>query len=48
MPDWPVGVKDANDAVGKIGKLATLWHVIYAKESNNLKIQLRAKKWFKE
>jgi hypothetical protein len=48
MPDWPVGVKDANDAVGKLGKLATLWHVVYAKESNNLKIQLRAKKWFKE
>ncbi len=48
MPDWPEGVKDANDAVGKLGKLATLWHVVHAKESNNLKIQLKAKKWFKE
>jgi hypothetical protein len=48
MPDWPEGVKDANDAVIKLGRLATLWHVIYARESNNLKIQLKAKKWFKE
>jgi hypothetical protein len=48
MPDWPVGVKDVNDAVVKIGKLATLYLIIQAKESNSLKIQLRAKKWFKE
>jgi hypothetical protein len=48
MPDWPVGVKDINDAVIKLGKLATLWLIINAKESNSLKIQLRAKKWFKE
>ena len=48
MPDWPAGVKDINDAVVKLGKLATLWLIISAKESNSLKIQLRAKKWFKE
>jgi len=48
MPDWPVGVKDVNDAVIKLGQLATLWMIINAKESNSLKIQLRAKKWFKE
>ena len=48
MPDWPAGVKDINDAVVKLGKLATLWLIINAKESNSLKIQLRAKKWFKE
>jgi hypothetical protein len=48
MPDWPVGVKDINDAVIKLGKLATLWLIVSAKESNNLKIQLRAKKWFNE
>ena len=48
MPDWPVGVKDVNDAVVKLGKLATLWLIVNAKESNTLKIQLRAKKWFKE
>jgi DNA primase len=48
MPDWPEGVKDVNDAVRKLGRLATLWMIVTAKESNNLKIQLRAKKWFKE
>jgi hypothetical protein len=48
MPNWPNGVKDVNDAVVKIGKLATLYLIISAKESNSLKIQLRAKKWFKE
>ena len=48
MPNWPDGVKDINDAVVKLGKLATLWLVVSAKESNGLKIQLRAKKWFKE
>jgi len=48
MPDWPEGVKDVNDAVRKLGRLATLWMIVTAKESNTLKIQLRAKKWFKE
>ena len=48
MPDWPDGVKDVNDAVCKLGRLATLWLIVSAKESNNLKIQLRAKQWFKE
>jgi hypothetical protein len=48
MPDWPAGVKDVNDAVIKIGRLATLWLIVQAKETNSLKIQLRAKKWFKE
>jgi hypothetical protein len=48
MPDWPQGVKDVNDALIKLGRLATLYMIISAKESNSLKIQLRAKKWFKE
>jgi hypothetical protein len=48
MPNWPEGIKDINDAVVKLGKLATLWLIVSAKESNNLKIQLRAKKWFNE
>jgi hypothetical protein len=48
MPDWPAGVKDVNDAIIKLGRLATLWLIISAKESNSLKIQLRVKKWFKE
>lgn len=48
MPDWPKGVKDVNDAVCKLGRLATLYLIASAKESNSLKIQLRAKKWFKD
>ena len=48
MPDWPEGVKDVNDAVIKLGRLATLYLIAQARESNSLKIQLRAKKWFKE
>ena len=48
MPDWPNGVKDVNDALVKLGKLATLWLIVSAKESNSLKIQLKAKKWFQE
>jgi hypothetical protein len=48
MPDWPEGVKDINDAVIKIGKLAALWSIVQAKESNALKIRLKAKQWFKD
>lgn len=48
MPDWPAGIKDINDALVKLGRLATLWLITSAKESNTLKIQLRARKWFKE
>jgi len=48
MPNWPDGIKDVNDAIIKLGRLATLWLITDAKESNTLKIQLRAKKWFKE
>lgn len=48
MPDWPNGIKDVNDAVQKLGKLATLYLILSAKESSSLKIQLKAKKWFKE
>ena len=47
MPNWPEGIKDINDAVIKIGKVATLWLIVTAKESNALKIRLRAKQWFK-
>ena len=48
MPNWPEGIKDVNDAVIKLGRLATLYLITSAKESNSLKIQLKAKKWFKE
>lgn len=48
MPDWPDNVKDVNDAIIKLGRLATLYKIAQAKEANPLKIQLKAKKWFKE
>lgn len=48
MPEWPDGIKDVNDAVVKLGRLATLWLIIQAKESYELKIKLKAKTWFKE
>jgi len=48
FPDWPEGVKDVNDAVKLYGKLATLYSILSTKESNNLKIQLKSRKWFKK
>jgi hypothetical protein len=48
MPNWPEGVKDVNDAVMKLGRLATLYLIASSRESNELKIRLRAKTWFKE
>lgn len=48
MPEWPDNVKDVNDAVKILGRLTTLWVILQAKESYSLKIQLRAKSWFKK
>ncbi len=48
MPNWPEGIKDVNDAVNKLGKLRTLYLIRESIETNNLKIQLTAKKWFKD
>lgn len=47
MPDYPDGIKDINDAVVKLGRLATLYLIVQAKQNNSLKIQLREKQWFK-
>jgi len=47
MPDWPEGIKDVNDAIRILGRLCTLWMILQAKESYSLKIQLKAKAWFK-
>lgn len=47
MPDFPDGIKDINDAVVKLGRLATLYLIVKAKQTNSLKIQLREKQWFK-
>ena len=48
FPDWAPGIKDANDAIQHYGKLYTLYSIISSKESNNLKIQLKLRKWFKK
>jgi len=43
MPDWPDGVKDANDAVKQWGRLVTLIHIFQARETSRIKIELRKK-----
>lgn len=48
FPDWEEGIKDVNDAIKKYGRLYTLHSIISSKESNNLKIQLQMRKWFKK
>lgn len=45
LPDWPIGVKDINDAVRVQGKIYTLLDIVNSKETMPLKIQLRMKKW---
>ncbi len=46
FPQWPSDIKDINDSIRARGRLYTLWNILSNKESNSLKIQLRAKKWF--
>jgi hypothetical protein len=48
MPDYPDGIKDVNDCVVKLGRLATLYLIVQSIQSNPLKIQLREKQWFKD
>ena len=45
MPEWPAGCKDVNDAVKKLGRLATLITIMQARETNRVKIELKRKKW---
>jgi energy-converting hydrogenase A subunit M len=44
IPNWPDGVKDVNDAVIRLGKLATLITIMQAKETSKIKIEM-SKKW---
>lgn len=46
FPQWDDNIKDINDSIRTHGRLYTLWNILSNKESNSLKIQLRAKKWF--
>ena len=46
FPSWDKNINDVSDAVTKYGKLLTLYSIIKYKETNKLKQQLGAKKWF--
>lgn len=43
IPDWPVGCKDANDAVKLYGKLGTLLTIMKARATSKIKIEMRKK-----
>ena len=47
MPEWPAGCKDINDAVIRMGRLATLLTIMQAKETSRIKIELRKKQLVK-
>jgi hypothetical protein len=47
MPDWPNDVKDVNDAVVKMGKLATMITIFQSRETTKLKIELRKRQLVK-
>lgn len=48
FPKWDSGIKDANDAILKYGRLYTLYSILTSTQTSTLKIQLEEKKWFKE
>lgn len=48
MPEWPKGVKDVNDAVICMGKLATLITIVQGKEISRIKIEMRRKQLAKK
>jgi len=45
FPDWPDGIKDANQAAQEFGRVATLQSVLTAIEHSPLKIKLLARRW---
>ena len=45
LPEWTDDINDIGDAVAKYGRLYTLYSIVNAAESNELKIRLRSKKW---
>jgi Toprim-like len=47
IPEWPKGVKDVNDAVICLGKLATLITIMQARETSRIKIELRKRQLVK-
>jgi nitrogen fixation protein len=47
IPDWPRDIKDINDCVKKMGKLATILTILRAKETSKIKIELRKRQLVK-
>jgi DNA primase len=43
LPEWPDHVKDVNDAVISMGRLATLITIMQARETSRIRIELRKK-----
>jgi len=43
MPNWPLDIKDVNDAVIRWGRLATVITIMQARETSRIKIELRKK-----
>jgi hypothetical protein len=48
MPEWPADVKDANDAVIRWGRVATVITIMQARETSRIKIELRKKQLIKK
>lgn len=44
IPDWGEGIKDANDAVLKYGKLPTLLSILQSATSSKIKLEMQRKK----
>ena len=47
MPAWPSAIKDVNDAVKEYGRLVTLIHIMQARETSRIKIELRKRQLVK-
>ena len=47
FPNWDRGIKDAEDAVKKYGRLYTIYTIINSKESDPMKIKMKEKGWLK-
>jgi len=48
MPAWPSEIKDVNDAIKCHGRLATLIHIMQARETSCIKIELRKRQLAKK
>ena len=47
IPEWPVGCKDVNDVVIKLGRLGALLTIMQARETSRIKIEIRKKQLVK-